>query len=67
MKKLTDFLTEARQVEYRVALSDVRDAEDLPISITMLVDKADQKNFEKWLEDQQDNLFMYADGGNVEY
>lgn len=67
MKSLSNFLTEARQIEYRVALSDVRDSEDLPITISILIDKEDQKNFEKWLEDQQDNLFPHAEGGNIEY
>lgn len=67
MKSLSKYLTEARQIEYQVALNDVRDSEDLPITISILVDKEDQKNFEKWLEDQQDNLFSHADGGNVEY
>ena len=67
MKSLSRYLTEARQIEYQVALNEVRDSEDLPITISILVDKDDQKNFEKWLEDQQDNLFSHADGGNVEY
>ena len=67
MKSLSKYLTEARQIEYQVALNEVRDSEDLPITISILVDKDDQKNFEKWLEDQQDNLFSHADGGNIEY
>lgn len=67
MKSLSKYLTEARQIEYYVALNEVHDSEDLPITISILVDKDDQKNFEKWLEDQQDNLFSHADGGNVEY
>jgi hypothetical protein len=67
MKSLSKYLTEARQIEYQAALNDVRDSEDLPITISILVDKDDQKNFEKWLEDQQDNLFSHAAGGNVEY
>ena len=67
MKSLSKYLTEARQIEYQAALNEVRDSEDLPITISILVDKDDQKNFEKWLEDQQDNLFSHAAGGNVEY
>jgi hypothetical protein len=67
MKSLSKYLTEARQIEYQAALNDVRDSEDLPITISILVDKDDQKNFEKWLEDQQDNLFSHAAGGDVEY
>ena len=67
MRKLTDFLTEARQIEYRVSVNSVLDAENLPVTVTILVDKENQKAFEKWLEDQQDNEFSHAEGGNVEY
>lgn len=67
MKSLSRYLTEARQIEYQVALNEVHDSEDLPVTISIFVNKDDQKNFEKWLEDQQDNLFSHAEGGNVEY
>lgn len=67
MKGLSEFLTEARQVEYRVAINDVHDSEDLPATVTILVDKENQKAFEEWLEDQEGNEFAHAEGGNVEY
>ena len=60
-------INEARQVEYRVALIGCVDRESLPISVTILVDKDDQKWFESYLEEEQDNLFSHAEGGNVEY
>lgn len=60
-------VNEARQVEYRVALIGCNDREDLPISVTILVDKDDQKWFESYLEEEQDNIFAHAEGGNVEY
>lgn len=60
-------VNEARQVEYRVMVNAVMDSEGLPVTITMLVDKEYQKSFEKWLEDQQDNEFGHAEGGNIEY
>ena len=60
-------LNEARQIEYRVALIGCVDRESLPISVTILVDKDDQKWFESYLEEEQDNLFSHAEGGNVEY
>lgn len=60
-------VNEASQVEYRVALIGCKDRENLPISVTILVDKDDQKWFESYLEEEQDNLFSHADGGNVEY
>ena len=60
-------INEARQIEYRVALIGCVDRESLPISVTILVDKDDQKWFESYLEEDQDNLFSHAEGGNVEY
>ena len=60
-------VNEARQVEYRVALIGCVARESLPISVTILVDKDDQKWFESYLEEEQDNLFSHAEGGNVEY
>ena len=67
MKTLKSVLNEARQIEYRVAVNNVHDSEDLPVTVTIMVDKEYQKSFEKWLEDQQDNEFTHAEGGNVEY
>ena len=60
-------INEAREVEYRVAILDVKDRDDLPCTITMRVPAECAKNFEKWLEDNQDELFAHAEGGNVEY
>ena len=60
-------IDEAREVEYRVAVPDVKDREGLPCTITMKVPADCTKNFEKWLEDNQDDLFAHAEGGNVEY
>lgn len=67
MKTLKSVLNEARQIEYRVAVNNVHDSEDLPVTVTIMVDKEYQKSFEKWLEDQQDNEFSHAEGGNIEY
>ena len=66
MKNLIDIL-ESKQIQYRVALNEVEDSEGLPITVTILVDKENSANFEKWLEKEQDNLFMHAEGGNIEY
>ena len=60
-------IDEAREVEYRVAVLDVKDRDDLPCTITMKVPADCVKNFEKWVEDNQDDLFAHAEGGNVEY
>ena len=60
-------VNEARQVEYRVSIIGCNDRENLPISVTILVDKDDQKWFESYLEEEEGNLFLHAEGGNVEY
>lgn len=67
MKSLNEMINEAHQVEYRVALTGCLDRESLPISVSILVDKADQRWFESYLEEEQGNIFMHAEGGNVEY
>lgn len=73
MKTLSKYIqnvNEARQINYRVALIDVldEDGEDgLPISVDILVDKEYQKQFEKWLEKEEGNIFSHAEGGRVEY
>ena len=68
MKNINEYLiSEAAQVSYRVSLLDVKDKEELPVTVTILVDKENVKEFEKYLKDGQDNLFYHAEGGNVEY
>lgn len=72
MKSLSNYIkessvNEAREINYRVQLADVLDDEDLPITITMVVEKEYQKQFEKWLENEESNIFLHADGGRVEY
>ena len=64
---LEDTINEARQINYRVALIDVFDEDELPISVDILVDKEYQKAFEKWLENEEGNIFSHAEGGRVEY
>ena len=60
-------VNEARQIEYWVMVNAVEDNDGLPVTVTILVDKEYQKSFEKWLENQQDNEFGHAEGGNIEY
>ena len=73
MKTLSKYINEnivneAREISYRVQLTDVLDEEDeLPITVTISVEKEYQKVFEKWLNDEEGNIFSYAEGGRVEY
>ena len=46
---------------------DCKDNENLPISVDIYIDKSNVKEFEKYLEDEQDNIFAHAQGGNIEY
>lgn len=64
---LATAINEARMIEYRAQLGDVQDSEGLPITVSILVEKEHQKAFEKWLEDEEGNIFNHAEGGNVEY
>jgi len=67
MKDIKDYITEASQEQYRVSFLGVHDKEDLPVTVTILVDRDNVKAFEKFLEKEQDNIFFHAEGGNVEY
>ena len=67
MKTLNNFINEAREVEYRVSFLSVKNSEDVPFTVTILVEKENSKAFEKFLEEEQDNIFVHAEGGNIEY
>lgn len=60
-------VNEASQVQFRVAFNDFKDAEDLPIGVTILVDREDAEDFKKFLEKEEGNLFAHADGRGVQY
>lgn len=67
MKTINDFVNEARKITYRVAIVDFKDEEGLPITVEMSVEPQYQKKFEKFLMDNQDDAFIHAEGGNVEF
>lgn len=60
---INDSVNEAREISYRVHLLKG----PLGVNINMTVQRADQKDFEDWLEEEQDNSFDHATGGNIEY
>lgn len=62
MQNLKDLITEARQISYRVAFVGCP-----MVSVEILVDKEDQRQFENFLMNEEDNIFIHADGGTVEY
>lgn len=67
MKSINEIIKEGRQNKYTVSLIGCQDNENLPISVDIYIDKANVKEFEKYLEDEQDNIFAHAQGGNIEY
>ena len=67
MKTILEYANNTNRIEYNVSLIDCVDKENLPITVTMYVDKQNQDYFEEYLENEQDNLFAHAEGGNIEY
>lgn len=68
MKNLKERLLNESKAEYRVCFGGCDGADDLPINATIILDKAeDTKAFEEFLKKEQDNIFIHAEGGNVEY
>lgn len=66
-RSFSALVNEARVIEYRASIDAVQDSEGLPVTVSILVEKEHQKAFEKWLEDEEGNIFNHAEGGNVEY
>lgn len=60
---INDSVNEAREISYKVHLLSGATG----VNINMTVQRIDQKRFEDWLEDEQDNSFDHAIGGNIEY
>lgn len=56
-----------KKIIYQVALIDCKDAEGLPMNVTIAIDANDQETFEQYLETEQDDTFAHAEGGNIEY
>lgn len=60
-------VNEASQVQFRVAFNDFKDADGLPVSVSILVDREDAEDFKKFLEKEEGNLFAHAEGRGVQY
>ena len=61
------YINEAQQIEYEVSFLTTKDEDGLPYTVRILVDKKYQRNFENFLDNEQDNIFYHAEGGTVEY
>lgn len=66
MKKINQFISEGRQLRYNVAFNDCLDKDELPVSATILIDYENKKEFEKFIKDQEGNIFAHAEGGDLE-
>ena len=72
MENLKDLLqesivNEAREIEYHVSFLTTKDEDGIPYTVRILVDKKYQRNFENFLDNEQDNIIYHVDGVNVEY
>lgn len=67
MKTINEYINEAHEIEYRVSFLGPKNSDDTPFTVTILVDRENTKAFEKFLKDEQDNIFFHAEGGNIEY
>lgn len=67
MKNIDEFITEAREVEYSVCFVDGPTDDGLPITVKILVPQKYVRSFENFLDNEQDNIFMHAGGGSIEY
>lgn len=66
MEKFSN-LNEARKITYDVSFLGTRDGDGTPYTVSITIDKEYQRNFEEFLENEQDNIFYHAEGGSVEY
>jgi hypothetical protein len=76
IRSLTNFIqeclneqnvNEAQQVEYHVSFLTTKGEDGSPYTVRILVDKKYQRNFENFLDNNEDEIFYHAVGGTVEY
>lgn len=70
MKSFKLFIAESNSndaVNYTVAFAGCKDSDDIPVNATISISKEHAKAFEKFLKDEEGNIFSHAEGGDVEY
>jgi hypothetical protein len=76
IRSLTNFIqeclneqnvNEAQQIEYHVSFLTTKGEDGSPYTVKILVDKKYQRNFENFLDNNEDEIFYHAVGGTVEY
>lgn len=63
-ESINNSINEAREVAFRVSFNDAKDKEGLPISATILVDRADKNEFRTFLSKEIYNIFSTAEDEN---
>ena len=66
MKQINEFINESREIRYNVAFGDCLDKDELPVSATIIVSQEYKEAFEKFLKDKEGDIFVHAEGGNIE-
>lgn len=56
-----NILNEAREVEYRVQFVGMMD------TVKIVVPNVLSREFENFLDNEQDNMFVHVSGGSIEY
>lgn len=56
-----NILNEAREVEYRVQFVGMMD------TVKIIVPNVLSREFENFLDNEQDNVFVHVSGGSIEY
>lgn len=56
-----NILNEAREVEYRVQFIGMMD------TVKIIVPNVLSREFENFLDNEQDNIFVHVSGGSIEY
>ena len=67
MRSITQMINEASDIRYNVDMIGCEDDEGMPIPVVILIDRADKKYFEKFLEKEKENIFSHVSGGSIEY
>ena len=60
-------VSEARQEQFRVAFNDFKDDDDLPLSVTIMVDSEYRGDFRDFLKKEEGRIFAHADGAGIQY
>ncbi len=67
MKDIKQSINEGVDKEYTVCFLGFTDRDGLPVRCTVYVPISMSRQFENFLEKEQDNIFAHAFGGSIDY